>query len=143
MPAAAPLALLDLPADLAAGLAALGVGASACGAAASGANSDITSLSGLTTPLSVAQGGTGASTAAGARTNLNTPSRYSTTFVAGNSVETVTHNLGTTDIGAVFVKNLSTGKMEFGVGVEIININSLQLTWGSNTTDDHRVTLVA
>ncbi|MBI2604134.1 MAG: hypothetical protein HYW56_01165 [Candidatus Harrisonbacteria bacterium] len=32
------------------------------GAAASGANSDITSLSGLTTPLSVAQGGTGAGT---------------------------------------------------------------------------------
>ena len=31
-------------------------------AAASGANSDITSLSGLTTPLSVAQGGTGATT---------------------------------------------------------------------------------
>ncbi|QHM95980.1 tail fiber domain-containing protein [Kosakonia sacchari] len=35
-----------------------------------GANSDITSLSGLTTALSVAQGGTGASTASGARTNL-------------------------------------------------------------------------
>lgn len=33
------------------------------GAAASGANSDITSLSGLTTPLSVPQGGTGVSTA--------------------------------------------------------------------------------
>lgn len=33
--------------------------------AASGANSDITSLSGLTTPLSVAQGGTGAGTNAG------------------------------------------------------------------------------
>jgi len=40
------------------------------GAAQSGANSDITSLSGLTTPLSVAQGGTGANAAAGARTNL-------------------------------------------------------------------------
>lgn len=40
------------------------------GAAASGANNDITSLSGLTTPLSVAQGGTGAATAGGARTNL-------------------------------------------------------------------------
>lgn len=38
--------------------------------AASGANSDITSLSGLTTALSVAQGGTGSTTAAGARTNL-------------------------------------------------------------------------
>lgn len=36
----------------------------------SGANSDITSLSGLTTPLSVAQGGTGGATAADARASL-------------------------------------------------------------------------
>ncbi|MDA4825137.1 phage tail protein, partial [Enterobacter kobei] len=35
-----------------------------------GANSDITSLSGLTTALSVAQGGTGAKNAADARTNF-------------------------------------------------------------------------
>jgi hypothetical protein len=40
------------------------------GAAASGTNSDITSLSGLTAPLSVAQGGTGAATATGARNQL-------------------------------------------------------------------------
>lgn len=40
------------------------------GAASSGANSDITSLSGLTTALSVAQGGTGSSTITGARENL-------------------------------------------------------------------------
>jgi hypothetical protein len=39
-------------------------------AAHNGANSDITSLSGLTTPLSVTQGGTGAAAAAGARANL-------------------------------------------------------------------------
>lgn len=38
--------------------------------AASGANSDITSLSGLTTALSVAQGGTGSTTADGALDNL-------------------------------------------------------------------------
>ncbi|CAB4139383.1 hypothetical protein UFOVP345_42 [uncultured Caudovirales phage] len=38
--------------------------------AASGANSDITSLAGLTTALSVAQGGTGSTTQAGARSNL-------------------------------------------------------------------------
>lgn len=40
------------------------------GAAASGANGDITSLTGLTTPLSVAQGGTAATTAGAARTSL-------------------------------------------------------------------------
>jgi hypothetical protein len=42
----------------------------AISAAAAGANSDITSLSAITTPLSVAQGGTGANNAGGARTNL-------------------------------------------------------------------------
>lgn len=40
------------------------------GKAANGANSDITSLSGLTTALSVAQGGTAATTASGARASL-------------------------------------------------------------------------
>ena len=40
------------------------------GAAAAGANADITSLAGLSTPLSVAQGGTGGATAADARDNL-------------------------------------------------------------------------
>lgn len=38
--------------------------------ATAGANSNITSLSGLTTPLSILQGGTGSTTASGARTNL-------------------------------------------------------------------------
>jgi hypothetical protein len=40
------------------------------GKATKGANNDITSLNGLTTALSVAQGGTGSTTASGARTNL-------------------------------------------------------------------------
>ena len=40
------------------------------GLARKGANSDITELKGLTTALSIAQGGTGAKTAGGARTNL-------------------------------------------------------------------------
>ena len=40
------------------------------GKAANGDNSDITSLSGLTTPLSIGQGGTGASSVAGVKANL-------------------------------------------------------------------------
>lgn len=57
------LALLGNPADV----AALRVN---IGAASRGANSDITSIAGLTTALSIAQGGTGATTAAGVRTAL-------------------------------------------------------------------------
>lgn len=53
------------------------------GKAAKGANSDITSLSGLTTALSVVQGGTGSTTASGARKNLG----------LGNSA---TRDIGTT-----------------------------------------------
>lgn len=43
------------------------------GAAAKGANSDITSITGLTTPLSLGQGGVGATTQAGARNTLGVP----------------------------------------------------------------------
>ena len=42
----------------------------ALGAAASGANGDITSLTGITTPIPVTEGGTGSGTASGARSNL-------------------------------------------------------------------------
>ena len=44
-----------------------------------GANSDITSLSGLTTALSITQGGTDATTASGARTNLSAVAYTTTT----------------------------------------------------------------
>lgn len=57
------LALLGNPADVATLRANIG-------AAARGANGDITSITGLTTALSIAQGGTGAKTAAAARTAL-------------------------------------------------------------------------
>ncbi|MDP4287090.1 MAG: hypothetical protein Q8922_04055, partial [Bacteroidota bacterium] len=58
------------------------------GAAASGVNNDITSLTGLTTPLAIAAGGTGATTASGALDNL-LPSQ------AGNSGKVLQSN-GTT-----------------------------------------------
>lgn len=58
--------------------------------AASGANSDITALSGLTTPLSVAQGGTGAATAIGARTNLGIVTAYKTADTTRSNNDTPT-----------------------------------------------------
>lgn len=60
------------------------------GSAAAGANADITSLAGLTTALSVAQGGTGSTTAAGARTKL-------LPAYAGNAGKVLALNVGGTD----------------------------------------------
>lgn len=79
------------------------------GAAASGANSDITSLSALSTALSVAQGGTGSTTAAAARVAL-LPS------IAANNGKVLAVNSGATDVewivagaGTVTSVNVSGG----------------------------------
>jgi endosialidase-like protein len=56
------------------------------GAAAFGANADITSLSGLTTPLPVTEGGTGAGTAAGALANLGGVSLTATNIFTGVNI---------------------------------------------------------
>jgi hypothetical protein len=61
----------------------------ALGSASSGANSDITSLTGLTTPLSVAQGGTGATTLAGANIAVT---NASSTFTASQRGTITTDN---------------------------------------------------
>jgi len=88
-------------------------------AAASGANSDITSITGLTTPLTVAQGGTGAATltglvkgsgtsalsAATAGTDYVSPS-VATTFTAQQNVG----NVALTD-GATISWNVSTAQI--------------------------------
>lgn len=72
--------------------------AASLGAAASGANSDITSLSGLTTPLSPQQGGTGASSIEGARSNLgvdrikNDTEQTTVGSADGRTLLTVTNN---------------------------------------------------
>lgn len=66
---------------------------------------------GLTTHVSgtlpIANGGTNATDAATARTNLNTPSRYSSVVPASNP-STITHNLNTTDV-IVEVYEVSSG----------------------------------
>ena len=64
--------------------------------ASSGANSDITSLSGLTTPLSVAQGGTAATTSSAARTSLG---------AAASGANSDITSLTAVTSGSVFRKN--------------------------------------
>lgn len=65
-----------------------GVEPSVSGFAAAGANSDITSLSGLTTPLSIVQGGTGANTETLARTRLGLISNANIADVVANAADT-------------------------------------------------------
>lgn len=72
------------------------------GAAKSGANSDITSISGLTTALTVAQGGTGSKTPADARTALGLGSAATRTVGTGDGelLERGAFGLGSTSAAA-------------------------------------------
>jgi len=74
----------------------------------------------------VAKGGTGATTAAGARANLGCPGKESFDLT-GDGVQTsftVTHTLGTADV-AWSLKDAATGA---AVGAEIAVLNSTTVT---------------
>lgn len=102
------------------------VARAALGAAASGANADITSLSGLTTPLSAAQGGTGYSSYTNGQMligNTTTGQLSKTTLTAGTGI-TVTNAPGAVTITA-------TGPDTFpGAGI----VYSTGTAWGGSYT---------
>lgn len=93
---------------------------SSIGAAASGANTDITSLGGLTTPLPVNEGGTGSTTASDARTALGAAASGANTDIttlaplfvtASSTTQTTSDNsilvyAGVTSPRTYYVKNL-------------------------------------
>lgn len=85
----------------------------AVGAAQSGANADITSLSALTTPLTVAQGGTGATTSTG----------------TGATVRGTSPKLTTPDIvGTVTNDNAAAGSVGEYISSTVLNAAAVSLT---------------
>ncbi|ELW9532965.1 tail fiber domain-containing protein [Enterobacter roggenkampii] len=121
---------------------------SLAGKAAKGANKDITSLSGLTTALSVAQGGTGSTTESGARTNLglgNSATRNvgtaAGTVAAGddNRLSTLEGKTGGSIKGAVIAKRTSDSNPASGGELESV----LQNSGGAALSQFHMFTQMA
>ncbi|PRW42424.1 chaperone of endosialidase family protein [Enterobacter roggenkampii] len=113
-----------------------------------GANSDITSLSGLTTALSIEQGGTGSTTASGARTNLglgNSATRdvgtAAGTVAAGNDnrLNTLEGKTGGGITGAVIAKRTSDSNPASGGELESV----LQNSGGAALSQFHMFTQMA
>ncbi len=101
----------------------------ALGAAASGANSDITSLSALTTPLSVPQGGTGLSTApANGRLLIGNGTNYTLTNLTAGTGVSITNGSGTITIA-------STGVTVYpGAGIPLSTGTSWGTSYGTTGT---------
>jgi hypothetical protein len=90
------------------------------------------------TDIAVADGGTGASTAAGAKTNLGFMTRYSATITAvANTPYTVTHSLGTKDV----IVNVydSTDAM---VIADVVTATTNTITVSSSVSADYRVVVI-
>lgn len=92
-----------------------------------GANSDITSLSGLTTALSVAQGGTGAITATAARTNLAAVGQNGTETLIGSvaGTNTITGTVTPAITSYVAGQTFKFVAAASNTGAVTINLNSL------------------
>lgn len=94
-------------------------------------------------PLSIANGGTGATTVAGAKTNLLFTTKYSETFGDNNAkVFVITHNLGTDDVVAQ-VRKTSGSKEIVEPDIEITSINTITLRFNNKpSVNQFRVTVI-
>jgi hypothetical protein len=99
------------------------------GAASSGANSDITSLSGLTTPLSVPQGGTGLATApSNGRLLIGNGTNYTLSNLTAGAGVSITNGSGSITIA-------STGVTVYpGAGIPVSTGTSWGTSYGTTGT---------
>ncbi len=123
-------------------------------AAHAGANNDITSLGGLTTALSITQGGTGATTAAGARTNLGlggaavlSVGTSTGTVAAGGDLRLLAGAMAsgaaactTTTSGNVITDNYSYGGTSWTV-TSTLTGNSISEVWSAPFSVTHTTTI--
>jgi len=115
------------------------------GALTTSATIPVSDLSGT---LAISQGGTGATTAAGARSNLGATTKYaeSNTEItpAGNTATwTVSHSMNTSDV-QVQVRDLATNE-EVVMDVTITDANTVTLQWYASSTvsaDSYRVVVI-
>jgi hypothetical protein len=106
----------------------------------------ITTLGTITTgtwqgsPVGIAYGGTGATTAAAARTALGAVTKYSVVN-GGTTTDTVAHNLGTSDV-TVTVRDTSTGQVVYPE-VYITDNNNVSIMYGTApTASSLRITVI-
>jgi hypothetical protein len=98
------------------------------------------------TDVAVADGGTGASTAAGARSNLGATTKYAEangaiTAVGGECTWTVTHNLGTSDV-LVQVRTSAGAVVEVDMTITSSNVVTLLLNSASLTGGEYKVVVI-
>jgi hypothetical protein len=115
------------------------------GAAASGVNGDITSLTGLTTALSIAQGGTAATTAGAARTSLGaaasgangditsltgltTPLSIAQGGTAATTASAARTSLGATTVGSDVFTAATASAARTAIGATTVGANVFTLT---------------
>lgn len=98
--------------------------------------------------VAIANGGTGATTAAGARSNLAATTKYAVNNTtlnpsSGTVTWTVAHNIGTLDV-TVQIRDLSDNAL-VEADVVITNTNTVTITWVASSTvtaDSYRVVVV-